>query len=324
MLRISIMVLAATLIAAFLHSDPAHAQASRTWVSGVGDDANPCSRTAPCKTFAGAISKTATGGEINCIDPGGFGAVTITKSITIDCENTLAGVLVAGTNGIVVNSGAGSLVTLRGLDFEGLGTGLSGILALSVGALHVEKCLIRDFRASPALGINFAPGAGINGQLFVEDTSISGNGTGTTGGGIQIRPTAGGTANAVLVRVSLENNVAGFISDSSGGTGALFSSAKDSVADGNSIDGWLATGATGATTRNAVFVDHSFGVNNGGAGAKANGNASALLFINYSVFTGNNTGVAFTNGGLLFSYKTNAINNNLVSDGVPSNFITLN
>ena len=78
MLRISIMVLAATLIAAFLHSDPAHAQASRTWVSGVGDDANPCSRTAPCKTFAGAISKTATGGEINCIDPGGFGAVTIT------------------------------------------------------------------------------------------------------------------------------------------------------------------------------------------------------------------------------------------------------
>jgi len=65
-------------------------------------------------------------------------------------------------------------------------------------------------------------------------------------------------------------------------------------------------------------------VNNRGAGAKANGNASALLFINYSVFTGNNTGVAFTNGGLLFSYKTNAINNNLVSDGVPSNFITLN
>src|SRR5438045_8019780 len=98
----------------------AHAQASRTWVSGVGDDANPCSRTAPCKTFAGAISKTAVGGEINCIDPGGFGAVTITKSITIKCDNVLAGVLVSGTNGIIVNdSGSGTpgtaIVVLSGL-----------------------------------------------------------------------------------------------------------------------------------------------------------------------------------------------------------------
>jgi hypothetical protein len=62
----------------------AQAQATRTWVSGVGDDANPCSRTAPCKTFAGAISKTAPCGEISVLDPGGFGAVTITKSITIN------------------------------------------------------------------------------------------------------------------------------------------------------------------------------------------------------------------------------------------------
>src|SRR5262249_26684672 len=102
----------------------ASAQATRTWVSGVGDDANPCSRTAPCKTFAGAISKTAANGEINCLDPGGFGAVTITKSITIDCYGVLAGVLVSGTNGIIVNdSGANSIVvTLRNLDINGLGT----------------------------------------------------------------------------------------------------------------------------------------------------------------------------------------------------------
>src|SRR5258706_2307522 len=98
--------------------DAAMAKATRTWVSGVGDDANPCSRTAPCKTFAGAISKTAVGGEINCIDPGGFGGVTITKAITIDCANTEAGVLVAGTNGITVNAGTG-VVTLRGLDLIG-------------------------------------------------------------------------------------------------------------------------------------------------------------------------------------------------------------
>ena len=79
-----------------LATDPAQAQASRTWVSGVGDDANPCSRTAPCKTFAGAISKTAVNGEINCLDPGGFGAVTITKSITIDCHEVFGSILNAG------------------------------------------------------------------------------------------------------------------------------------------------------------------------------------------------------------------------------------
>src|SRR6266446_6742967 len=79
------------------------AQAIRTWVSGVGDDVNPCSRTAPCKTFAGAISKTASGGEINVLDPGGFGAVTITKAITISSEGFEAGVLVSGTNGIVIS-----------------------------------------------------------------------------------------------------------------------------------------------------------------------------------------------------------------------------
>src|SRR6476646_8912018 len=93
----------------FASAGSANAQATRTWVSGVGDDANPCSRTAPCKTFAGAISKTATGGEINCLDPGGFGGVTITKSIQIICL-VEAGVLVSGTNGIVVNAPAGSEV----------------------------------------------------------------------------------------------------------------------------------------------------------------------------------------------------------------------
>src|SRR5712671_2311110 len=104
------------------------AQASRTWVSGVGDDANPCSRTAPCKTFAGAISKTAAGGEIDALDPAGFGAVTITKAITIDGGGgQVASVLVSGTNGIVVAAGAADVVTLRNLRFNGIGTGLNGI-----------------------------------------------------------------------------------------------------------------------------------------------------------------------------------------------------
>src|SRR5688572_7780893 len=105
-----------------LAGSAAWGQATRTWVSGVGDDANPCSRTAPCKTFAGAISKTAAGGEINVLDPGGFGGVTITKSITISSESFEAGVLVSGTNAIIINATTTSHVVLRGLDIEGLGT----------------------------------------------------------------------------------------------------------------------------------------------------------------------------------------------------------
>src|SRR5437868_6708678 len=105
----------------------AHAQATRTWVSGVGDDANPCSRTAPCKTFAGAISKTADGGEIDCIDPGGFGTVTITKSITIDGGGTFGSILAAGTNGVNVSSTAGIKVIIRNVSINGAGNGINGV-----------------------------------------------------------------------------------------------------------------------------------------------------------------------------------------------------
>src|SRR5580704_5683190 len=108
-----------------LNVTPASAQ-TRTWVSGVGDDANPCSRTAPCKTFAGAISKTAAGGEIDCLDSGGFGAVTITKAITLDCSGTFGSILSTGTNGIVVNAGTNDVVVVRGLSVNGAGTGLNG------------------------------------------------------------------------------------------------------------------------------------------------------------------------------------------------------
>src|SRR6266478_7063234 len=117
-----------TLLMICLWSSAAQAQATRTWVSGVGDDANPCSRTAPCKTFAGAISKTAAGGEIDALDPGGYGAVTITKGITIDGGGgQVASVLVSGTNGIVIQANASTdVVTLRNLRINGIGSGLNG------------------------------------------------------------------------------------------------------------------------------------------------------------------------------------------------------
>lgn len=120
------------------------AQASRTWVSGVGDDANPCSRTAPCKTFAGAISKTATGGEINVIDGGGYGAVTITKSITIDGGGAMASILSAGTNGIIIN-GADAVVTIRRITINGVGTGINGIRIIAAKKVQVEDCYFSNF-----------------------------------------------------------------------------------------------------------------------------------------------------------------------------------
>jgi hypothetical protein len=126
-------------------SSLADAQATRTWVSGVGDDANPCSRTAPCKTFAGAISKTAASGEINCLDPGGFGAVTITKAITLDCDGTFGSVLVSGTNGIVVSAGSNDAVVLRNIFIDGVGTGINGVRFLSGQALTLERVTIFGF-----------------------------------------------------------------------------------------------------------------------------------------------------------------------------------
>ena len=125
MRRIALIALM-TFFVPFLAAAPANAQATRTWVSGVGDDANPCSRTAPCKTFAGAISKTAAGGEINCLDSAGFGAVTIVKAMTIQCEGVIGGILASGQNGIIVNAGANDVVTLRGLDLLGINA-LTGI-----------------------------------------------------------------------------------------------------------------------------------------------------------------------------------------------------
>jgi hypothetical protein len=135
----------------------AHAQATRTWVSGVGDDANPCSRTAPCKTFAGAISKTAAGGEISVLDPGGFGAVTITKSITINGDGTLAGILHSLTTGVIINAGANDRVVLRNLSLHGATNGLNGIRFLAGKHLLIDNCTISGFTTR---GIEVSGGAG--------------------------------------------------------------------------------------------------------------------------------------------------------------------
>ncbi|HEY2632060.1 MAG TPA: right-handed parallel beta-helix repeat-containing protein [Solirubrobacteraceae bacterium] len=215
---------------------PAVAQAlpTQTWVSGVGNDANPCSRTAPCKTFAGAIGKTEVGGIISVLDPGGFGAVTITKAITIDAGGVFAGVLVAGTNGIVVNA-PGAKVTLRGLTIEYAppcaagGSALSGIL-LSAGSLSVQD-----------VGIHGFPGDAIDANASAEGSSLSVAGSDlrdNCSGGVVASTTAGRLAATVSGNL-ISNDTTGV----SAGAGSQVSINANTIAD-NATGLSVAAGAT--------------------------------------------------------------------------------
>lgn len=156
-------------------------QATRTWVSGVGDDANPCSRTAPCKTWAGAISKTAAGGEISALDPGGFGNLTITKAITLNGTGTIASVLHNSVQGIIINAGVSDTVVLRNLSINGAGSGTNSISYLSAGAVIVDRCDLQSITGN-AISVNLTT----SGSLTVRNSTLSRVGT-----GIRITATAG-------------------------------------------------------------------------------------------------------------------------------------
>ncbi len=285
-------------------SSVAHAQATRTWVSGVGDDANPCSRTAPCKTFAGAISKTSTGGEIDVLDPGGFGAVTITKSISIEADGVIAGVLVAGTNGIVVNTPAGSSVTLRGLTIEGIGTGLSGILFNNQGTLHIEHCYINNFTKN---GIDFEPTAAS--ALFVSDTITQNN----TLNGVFVMPSGSGTAAVTMTTtLSKKNSNTGMIFED--GTTATVT---NSEAASNSFNGFTTISNATAVT---LTVENSTSDNNGTNGIRSDGTNSTVRISNDTV-TGNATGLN-PQGGALISFGNNYVKGNTTSDGAPTSTVS--
>ncbi|MGH6836074.1 MAG: hypothetical protein ACREC9_11095 [Methylocella sp.] len=218
-------------IVAILYSAPAYAQATRTWVSGVGDDANPCSRTAPCKTFAGAIFKTAVGGEINVLDPGGFGAVTITKSITIRSDHIEAGVLVSGTNAIVVSAGATDRVVLEGLDIEGLGTGLDGVSILAGAEVYVIRCAIRHFTQN---GVNVTSTT-VGTRVFIKDSFIENN-----AGGVNVQ--GNGAANSVSISNTLIDGNTSFAVQANG-AGNVIGLAR-SILSGSPTGVSLLNGAT--------------------------------------------------------------------------------
>ncbi len=314
-------VLCATPVLALVFAAGANAQATRTWVSGVGDDANPCSRTAPCKTFAGAISKTAVSGEINVLDPGGFGAVTITKAISIINDGVgEAGVLVAGTNGIVVAAGPTDNVTLKGLTIDGLGPtagSINGVQFNSGASLTVEKCRIMEFQSSVSSGIFFQPNSAAT--LNVRDTVILTNGTSSTGGGILVQPVSGGSANVVLDHVNVMNNFNFGISinGTTSGAGAVSMSVSNSVSSGNGAQG-LVSVTSGAILN--VMIDLSTFANNGTFGVRSTG-ATSTIRIGNSTITGNGTGLSFGVGGTLLSFGNNLLNGNS-SDGAPSSTIT--
>jgi hypothetical protein len=289
-------------ILVILHGTSAQAQATRTWVSGVGDDANPCSRTAPCKTFAGAISKTAPKGEINVLDPGGFGAVTITKSITISSEGSEAGVLVSGTNGIVVSAAPTDVVILRGLDIEGLGTGLSGIVFNSGSALHVERCTIRGFTQ-----FGIVHNTPTTSDLYVSDSIISENNT----AGVEIQPSSPGVASVILDRVQVENNASGFRTAIGAGASANVTIRLSHFA-GNTGGGITARSSGGALQVMLFHIASTFN----GIGIDSDG-AQSILRIDNSTVTGNGTGLTSVNGGALLSYGNNQVAGN-TTDGAPT------
>lgn len=280
----------------------ASAQASRTWVSGVGDDANPCSRTAPCKTFAGAISKTAAQGEISVLDPGGFGAVTITKSISIVAASDEGGILSAGTNGVIINAGPNDNVTLRGLVIDGFNTGINGIRFLAGASLHVENCTIERVTA---FGISFEPSA--TSQLLVSNTVLRNN-LGGTGGGILLRPGALGSASATFDGVIATRNHNGIqVEDRARAT------MRNSTITSNTAFGLLAKSVGAAAELN---VSSSQSANNTAAGVKADG-ALATVRLSATAVYDNGSGLVSAAGGAVLSFGTNQIAGN-GTNGAPT------
>jgi hypothetical protein len=291
----------------FTLSAAAQAQATRTWVSGVGDDVNPCSRTAPCKTFAGAISKTAAKGQINVLDPGAYGALTITKSITVDASGHFAGVLATlGSSGIIVNALSTDVVVLRGLTIDGNGTGSNGIRFLAGKALHVENTVIHNFGTNR--GIDFVPtvASGNVAQLFVKDTIIRENLANPNGIGVLVDPGVGISARVELDNVRLERCHTGLkIADN------VTAAVRNSIASGHRTHGFHAVGPV-----SRMMLTNVLSFLNGTNGVVAEG-ADAIIFLADSTITGNVTGIGVLAGGQIQSFGNNRIAGN-TADGTPT------
>ena len=277
---------------------PAHAQATRTWVSGVGDDANPCSRTAPCKTWPGAISKTATGGEIDALDPGGFGTLTITKSITLDGGGgQVASTLAApGINGFNVSAGTG-VVILRNLRINGAG-GNTGVAINSAATVIIEKCDIFQFASA---GVTVLPSSGTV-QVKIQKTNIN-----TSGIGVSAKPTGGATVNISIDHSFIDANTGGGLKIDGTGGGPVNVAINDSSVSLNASNGVNAvSGPSGSVTMDLTHVTLA---KNGGAGVQANisGGGTSTVTVGDSMLSNNGSAWQALNGASLTSYKNNQV-----------------
>jgi hypothetical protein len=275
----------------------AQAQATRTWVSGVGDDVNPCSRTAPCKTFAGAISKTAAGGEIDAMDPGGYGTLTITKAITIDGSGTFASVLNSGTNGFNINAGPNDIVTLRGLSIQGArqstSPGVTGIKFNSGKGLNVLDCVILNENSN---GIDVTLGAA-GSFVFVRNTVVK-----NCAGDALSATTTVGTVKVMVKDSSFVECGNGLHAKSNSNV-----SADSSVFSNNSICGVLADGSTGVAVAN---ITNSSIDNNAGAGVQAQGAGNIARINDSDIMQNVGNGVFVGPGGLVNTYGNNRFSGN--------------
>ena len=296
--RFTIKVLAIAIFT-FAFASMAQAQATRTWVSGVGDDANPCSRTAPCKTFAGAISKTATLGEIDALDSGGFGAVTITRSMTIDGGGNIAGVLTSlnGT-GIIINAPTDAVVALRNLDINGIGTAGNGIRILAAKNVTVDRCQIYGFKGSPGRGISDERNtASPIPQLYVNDCYIRDN----NGGIAAASPGSNGPLRVTIDHTRVQGNSSvGVFGQNSAVIMVRFCNVSGNLSDGVQINS-----SAQANIISSVLTENQ--------GIAANNVSGTQLSLADTSIINNITGVA----GTITSFGNNNVRNNAGGNALP-------
>jgi hypothetical protein len=290
---------AATLVAT-LASTSAYALSNRTFVSGTGSDANPCSLSAPCRSFAGAIAQTNAGGEIAVLDTAGYGAVTITNAISIvNEEGVEAGISVTSGDGITINAGATDVVNLRGLTIVNAG-GDIGITFISGGALNVQNCVIRGF--SGGSGLNLLPDS--NADFNVSNTIVSGNTF-----GVLLAPTGtGATVTASFEQVqAIHNSLSGITIEGDLMTGSLFAIAADSLASGNGQVGFDSRSAFAKATTTFTLVNCKAA--NNGTGVVSEGNNAGVILNNSTISGNSSNGFSATDGAVIASYGNNAIVN---------------
>ena len=304
----------------------AQAQATRTWISGVGDDVNPCSRTAPCKTFPGAISKTAAGGEIDTLDPGGFAAVTVTKAMTLADEGVgEGGILTAGTNGITVNCATdpNCSVVVRGLIIDGGPIGsnsLNGIRFVAGKSLIIENCVIRNFTGgSPnGYGVQVNPSATQTHYVTIAHSTIQNNGSSGNGAGVLILPSGSATVNVSIDADVITQNNLGVRADGTNLTGGGITVSVTNTDVTNNTNAGVASVSTNSNPVK-VIVDHS-SVTGNGIGVNANGTAQTILRLGYSKLTFNSTaGYKQQNLAIISSYGNNMMSDNGADVGTLTN-----